>query len=63
MNLFFIHLVGRPVRKARAFWVNVKKTWQLVVKIKSDPLVNKQSGVQLKGEFLEEQRWLDASDW
>ena len=43
----FIHLgdleglPNHPVSKARAFRVKCKQTWQLLVKIESDPFVNK----------------------
>ena len=57
---FFIHLVGLE-DFVRAFCVR-KQTWQLLVKIKSDPFVNKQPGVEHEREFWGE-RWLTVFDW
>ena len=40
-----------------------KQTWQLLIKIKNEPFVNKQPGAQHEGEFWEGERWLAVSNW
>ena len=47
----------------QSIFYECKHAWQLLVKIKSDPFVNKHRSVKHEGEFWEREHWLAVSDW
>ena len=47
----------------QSIFCECKHAWQQLVKIKSDPFVNKHCSVKHEGEFWEREHWLAVSDW